>query len=102
MSTFVKLLLATTFFIFVTSLGFYIATDNSAKDHRRLNHDVAQLKAENKVLALHNDKLKAAISGLGKDSRLMERRVRNDLGMVRRDELLLLLNQPDRDYGGMQ
>ncbi len=102
MSIFVKILVALTFFIFVTSLGYYIATDNSAADHQRLNQDVAQLKAENAVLEQQNAKVKAAIAGINNDSRLMERRVRDELGMVRRDEILLLLNQPDRDYGRMQ
>ncbi len=85
-----------TFLIFVLSLGYYVASSGDSKDYQRLLEDSATLKEGNDTLRAENDALRETIVGLRRDHRVIERRIRDDLGKVRRDEIMILLNQPER------
>lgn len=94
MSTIAKVLVAVAFALFLMALGYSVATSRASEDYHRLVRDVESLRTENAELADENRRLAAYKQALETDSRLIERRVRGHIGMVRRDELLILLNQP--------
>lgn len=100
MSPIAKIIVALAFLVFVMSLAFYVATSNSSEDYQRLRRDVAELRQGNDALASTNREIQANIVALREDSRVIERRIRDDLGMVRRDEVLILLNQPEPHQRG--
>lgn len=97
MSNLAKVIVAIAFLIFVMALGYHVAMSNASEDHLRLTRDVEGLRAGNLAIQAENHALRTQIDGLRTDARVIERAVRDDLGLVRRDELLILLNQPETD-----
>lgn len=95
MSSLAKVIVAIAFLIFVMALGYHVAMSNSSEDHLRLTRDADTLRAGNDAIRAENQALRTRIAGLRNDARVIERTVRDDLGMVRRDEILILLNQDD-------
>lgn len=95
MSTVAKIIAAVAFAFFLMAIGSHVATMQSSRDHQRLTTDVATLAEGNATLRDQNAKLKRHITGLHTDARVIERHARDQLGLIRHDEILILLNQPE-------
>lgn len=91
MENILKLLLGFTFIIFVGYLIFQIFEQASSDTYVRLTADLNEVRAGNAELKKTNDLLKIRIESLRNDSRAIERKVRDELGMARPDEVVILL-----------
>jgi cell division protein FtsB len=91
MENILKLLLGFTFIIFVGYLIFQIFEQASSDTYVRLTADLNEVRAGNAELKKTNDLLKIRIESLRNDSRAIERKVRDELGMARPDEVVIML-----------
>lgn len=57
----------------------------------RLKHDLAELESGNRRLAQQNRRLLSQISALRKEPRMLERVARDELGLVRDDEVVFVV-----------
>ncbi len=96
MGNVIKLVLGFVFVVGVMLLGYRVATDGGEEDYLRMQADLVELRAGNAALQEVNAALALRIEALRSDPRAIERSVRDELGMVRRDELVILLNRPER------
>lgn len=95
MSAIIKVLMTIAFVVFVMTLGSHVASSHDADDYVRLEQDAEALRENNAALKASNAALRAHIEALRNDPRVIEQHARDALKMVRRDEVLLLLNQPE-------
>lgn len=95
MSAIIKVLMTLSFVVFVMTLGSHVASSHDADDYVRLEQDAAALREGNAALDAENAALRARIGALRSDPRVIEQHARDQLKMVRRDEVLLLLDQPE-------
>ncbi|MBO5754259.1 MAG: septum formation initiator family protein, partial [Proteobacteria bacterium] len=63
----------------------------SSDTYVRLTADLNEVRAGNAELKKTNDLLKIRIESLRNDSRAIERKVRDELGMARPDEVVIML-----------
>lgn len=91
MENILKLLLGFSFIIFVGYLIFQIFEQASSDTYVRLSADLAEVQAGNNELKKTNDLLKVRIESLRNDPRAIERKVRDELGMARPDEVVILI-----------
>ena len=95
MENILKLILGSAFIIFVAYLGYQVYAQASSDTYVRLSKDLAEVEAGNQVVAETNDLLKIRIESLRSDPRAIERKVRDELGMARPDEVIILLKYPE-------
>lgn len=69
--------------------------DNSVPELWRLHRQVDAQVAENEELARRNDTLEAEVKDLKEGTAAVEERARSELGMIRADEQLIYLADPD-------
>lgn len=94
MENIVKLLLGFTFIVFVAYLIFEIFEQASSDAYLRLNAKLEEVEEGNRELGKKNDLLRIKIDSLRTDNRAIERQIRNELGLVRSDEVLILFKEP--------
>ena len=97
MENILKLILGSAFIVFVAYLGYQVYAQASSDTFLRLTADLAEVQAGNQILAEKNQLLRTRIDALRSDPRAQERIVRDELGMARPDEIIILLKHPDDD-----
>ena len=95
-SSITKIVLTILFVIFLFVIGGRVATHQSDQDFLRLQEKVSSLGESNKTLRHDNEALRSYIDALHSDPSVIERQARDDLKLIRPDEVLILLNQEER------
>lgn len=88
-----KLILGFSFIIFVAFLVYQIFEQASSDTYVRISSDLAEVKAGNDVIAKKNDLLRIRIESIKTDPRAIERKVRDELGMARPDEVVIIFKE---------
>lgn len=91
MENVIKLILGLVFIVFVAWLGLEISNQASNENYIRLSENLAQVEAGNEVIAKKNELLRVKIEALREDPRAIERKVRDELGLVRPDEIVVFM-----------
>lgn len=91
MENILKLVLSFIFIIFVAFLVYQIFVQASSDTYLRLTSELAEVEAGNEQIANQNDLLRVRIDALRSDPRAIERKVRDELGMARPDEVIIML-----------
>ena len=65
--------------------------DGGVARHERLNEELARLKTLNDELEQDNSRLRREVEALKHDARYVERVAREELGLVREDEVLFIV-----------
>ncbi len=96
MENILKLVLSFAFIVFVAFLIYQIFVQASSDTYVRLSSELAEIQAGNDKISASNDLLRVRIEALRSDPRAIERKVRDELGMARPDEVIILLknNEP--------
>lgn len=94
MENIVKLLLGFAFIIFVAYLVFQIFEQASSDTYLSLSAKLEEVEAGNHELSKKNDLLRIKIDSLRSDNRSIEKQIRDELGLVRADEVLILFKEP--------
>lgn len=97
MENILKLVLSIAFIIFVGFLVNQISVQANSDTYVRLTNDLAEVRAGNEKIAARNELLQTRIDALRSDPRAIERKVRDELGMARPDEVIILLKDSERD-----
>ena len=95
METIFKLLLGMGFIVLFAYLVFQINEQATSETFVRLTANLEEVRAGNAVIAKKNDLLKTKIEALRHDPRAIERKVRDELGLVRPDEIVIFFRNPD-------
>ena len=95
METVVKLVLGIAFIVFVSYLSYQIYIQASSDTYLKLTAEIAEIEAGNAERAEANRLLRTRIEALRSDPRAIERKVRDELGMARTDEVILLFKQEE-------
>lgn len=95
METIFKLLLGMGFIVLFAYLVFQINEQATSETFVRLTANLEEVRAGNAVIAKKNDLLKTKIEALRHDPRAIERKVRDELGLVRPDEIVVFFRNPD-------
>ncbi|MDX9721796.1 MAG: septum formation initiator family protein [Myxococcota bacterium] len=95
MQTFGKVVASLAFFLLLMWLGYAAMSGESAADYARMQDTAKTLSAQNEALRLENHRIEAQIVALREDARVIERQARNELELIRRDEVLVILGQQD-------
>jgi cell division protein FtsB len=93
--TFGKVVASLAFFLLLMWLGYAAMSGESAADYARMQDTAKTLSAQNEALRLENHRIEAQIVALREDARVIERQARNELELIRRDEVLVILGQQD-------
>lgn len=91
MENILKLLLGFGFIILVSYLVYQIFVQASSDTYLRLTSEISEVSAGNDRLKEANDLLRVRIEALRSEPRAIERKVRDELGMARPDEVIILL-----------
>ena len=91
-----RLIFGFAFIIFVAFLVYQIFEQASSDTYVRLSSDLAEVQAGNNVIAKKNDLLRIRIESIKSDPRAIERKVRDELGMVRPDEVIIIFKNDDK------
>ncbi|MBR4986026.1 MAG: septum formation initiator family protein [Proteobacteria bacterium] len=91
MENILKLLLGFGFIILVSYLVYQIFDEASSDTYMYLTAEIADVEAGNAKLRDTNDLLRVRIEALRSEPRAIERKVRDELGMARPDEVIILL-----------
>jgi len=92
-----RLLLGFAFITFVSYLVYAIFEQASSDTYQRLTASLAEVEAGNAEIAAKNTLLRIRIEALRSEPRAIERKVRDELGLVRPDEIILLLRSHEDD-----
>ena len=92
-----KIVLGFAFIIFVAFLVYQIFEQASSDTYVRITSDLAEVKAGNEVMAQKNDLLRVRIESIRSDPRAIERKVRDELGMARPDEVIIIFKEDGAD-----
>lgn len=95
MENILKLLLGFGFIILVSYLVYQIFVQASSDTYVRLTSEISDVSAGNAKLKETNDLLRVRIEALRVEPRAIERKVRDELGMARPDEVIILLRNFD-------
>lgn len=108
METVIKLVLGLFFIVFVSYLGYRIFEQASSDNYLRLKSEIETVENGNNEIEARNALLRTRIEALRTDSRAIERKVRDELGLVRPDEVILLFKtdveekpEDERNLGGI-
>lgn len=93
MENVIKWFLGFGFIIVVTLLAYQIYDLANAEDLVKLKQNLAEVQEGNTQLDKQNELLQIRILSLRSDPRAIERKVRDELGLVRQSEVVILLNQ---------
>ena len=95
MENIIKLVLGFIFIIFVGYLINQVYTQAHSETYVKLTKDIAEVESGNAKIQETNDLLRVRIESLRTDPRAIERKVRDELGMARPDEIVILLKRPE-------
>lgn len=90
MENFIKFVIGVAFIIVVSYLGYQFFEQASSDTYVKLTSEIENVEAGNDVIAEKNNLLRTKIEALRSDSRAIERKCRDELGMARPDEVILL------------
>lgn len=93
-----KLVLSFAFIVFVAFLIYQIFVQASSDTYVRLTSELAEVQAGNEKISSANDLLRVRIDALRSDPRAIERKVRDELGMARPDEVIIMLKNDDERH----
>lgn len=93
MENVVKLILSFAFIILVSYLGYLVYEQANSEEYQRLSAALQEVEEGNARLREENTQLYHRIEALREDPRAIERKVRDELNLIRSDEVLILLNQ---------
>ena len=93
MENILKLVLGFTIIIFAGYLIYQIFVQATSDTYLRLTSEIAEISAGNDEIAARNDLLRIRINALRADSRAIERKVRDELGMARPDEVIIMFKK---------
>lgn len=93
MENLIKFIVGAAFIVVVSYLGYRIFELASSDTYLKLSAEIASVESGNKVIAERNALLKTRIEALRTDSRAIERKCRDELGMARSDEIILLFKK---------
>ena len=91
MENLIKLSLGFIFIIFVSYLVYQIYEQAQSETYVRLSRELEEVQAGNARIHGANELLRVRIEALRSDTRAIERKVRDELGMARPDEVIILL-----------
>lgn len=97
-----KLLLGMGFIVLFAYLVYQINEQATSDTFTRLTANLEDVREGNAVIAKKNALLKTKIDALRHDPRAIERKVRDELGLVRSDEIVVFFRNPDgsaREWG---
>ena len=97
-----KLLLGMGFIVLFAYLVYQINEQATSDTFTRLTANLEEVREGNAVIAKRNALLKTKIDALRHDPRAIERKVRDELGLVRSDEIVVFFRNPDgsaREWG---
>lgn len=97
MENILKLVLSIAFIIFVAFLIYQISVQANSDTYVRLSTELEEVRAGNEQISVHNELLQTRIDALRSDPRAIERKVRDELGMARSDEVIILLKDSGLD-----
>lgn len=83
--------------ILIASMGFIIFGDNGLRDLNAMKRELKALKAENNALQQENIDLHRRIQRLKEDPEFMENTARQELKMIRKDEIVFKFTEDDAD-----
>ena len=95
MENIIKLLLGFAFIVLVGHLGYQVYAQANSPTYLKLKQDLGEVEAGNSKIQETNDLLKVKIEALRTDPRAIERKVRDELGMARPDEVIIMLKRPE-------
>lgn len=90
-----KLLLGMGFIVLFAYLVYQINEQATSDTFIRLTANLDDVQQGNAIIAKKNDLLKTKIEALRHDPRAIERKVRDELGLVRPDEIVIFFRNPD-------
>ena len=91
MENLLKLILGFGFIVLVSYLVYQIFVQASSDTYLRLTSEIAEVSDGNAKLKETNDLLRVRIEALRAEPRAIERKVRDELGMARSDEVIIML-----------
>jgi len=83
--------------LLIVSLGFIVYGDNGLRDFNTLKQELRNLKAANDLLQQENIDLHRKIQRLKEDPEFMETIARQELKMIKKDELVFKFKEDDAD-----
>ena len=90
MENLVKFVIGVAFIVVVSYLAYQSFEQASSDTYVKLTSEIETVEDGNDVIAEKNDLLRTKIEALRTDSRAIERKCRDELGMARSDEVILL------------
>ncbi len=96
MENILKLVLGFIFITFVGYMVYQIFVQASSDTYVRLTSEIADVKDGNQKKIEENELLRIKIEALRSDPRAIERKVRDELGMARPDEIIILFRENDK------
>lgn len=97
MENILKLVLGFIFITFVGYMIYQIFVQASSDTYVRLTSEIADVKAGNQTKIQENELLRIKIEALRSDPRAIERKVRDELGMARPDEVIILFRESNNE-----
>lgn len=97
MENLIKLTLGFVFIIFVSYLVYQIYEQANSETYTRLSQELDDVRSGNDKIASTNDLLRVRIDAIRTDRRAIERKVRDELGMARPDEVMILIKNDDEN-----
>ena len=91
MENLLKLSLGFVFIIFVSYLVYQIYEQAQSETYVRLRGELEEVERGNEQIFRSNELLRVRIEALRNDPRAIERKVRDELGMARPDEVIIML-----------
>ena len=98
MENILKLVLGFIIIIFIAVLGYQVYAQASSDTYVKLTNDLAEVQAGNQSIEETNRLLRIRINALRTDPRAIERKVRDELGMARPGEVVILLKHPKETF----
>ncbi len=93
MENLIKFIIGISFIVVVSYLGYEIFEQASSDTYVKLTSEIEDVESGNEAIAAKNDLLRTKIEALRADSRAIERKCRDELGMARADEIILLFRE---------
>ena len=95
MENLLKLSLGFVFIIFVSYLVYQIYEQAQSETYVRLRGELEEVEQGNARISRTNELLRVRIESLRSDPRAIERKVRDELGMARPDEVIIMLRSAE-------
>ena len=74
----------------ITLLGYYVLNSRNYETYKSLHTEIEKLREQNDLLKKRNFELRQQLKASRTDDHFIEKRVRENLGLVREDEILFI------------